>query len=587
MISNYSWTANPSRKLIAAAQRAQTALDRDHDFDSGSRIAIEQLNSVQTQNLATLGRVWGFLKYHHPAVTSGQYHWDYELLRLLPAVLAARSPSDANTVLVRWIDNLGPVPPCKPCLQLDPANLDLKPDLGWIRDRVALGKPLSDRLQFIYENRSGDRQFYVSLQPNVKNPSFDHELAYQAIKFPDSGFQLLALYRFWNIIQYWSPNREVARENWPQVLREFIPKVATAKDKDSYQLALMALIARVHDTHSNLWSSLQLRPPVGECQLPVNVRFVENKAVVTGYAAKSIGQASGLKVGDILEQVDGAPVAKLIEFRAPFYGDSNQAARLRDMARSLTRGRCGASSVLVRRAGQLLPLSPTRLPSAAMDTISYTHDLPGDTFRLLSTDVAYLKLSSVKVADVPHYIELAHDSKGLIIDIRNYPSEFVVLALGQFLVTQPTPFARFTNADLSNPGSFRWGDIATLEPGKVHYGGKVVILVDEVSVSQAEYTAMAFRSASNAIVVGSMTAGADGNVSTIPLPGDLSSMISGLGVFYPNRAPTQRVGIHPDVGVEPTIAGLQTGRDEVLEAGIRQILGSSISASEIERLARP
>jgi hypothetical protein len=31
---------------------------------------------------------------------------------------------------------------------------------------------------------------------------------------------------------------------------------------------------------------------------------------------------------------------------------------------------------------------------------------------------------------------------------------------------------------------------------------------------------------------------ADGNVSTIPLPGDLSSMISGIGVFYPNRAPT-------------------------------------------------
>ena len=50
------------------------------------------------------------------------------------------------------------------------------------------------------------------------------------------------------------------------------------------------------------------------------------------------------------------------------------------------------------------------MPNAAMDTISYTHDLPGDTFRLLSTDVAYLKLSSVKVADVPHYIELAHDS---------------------------------------------------------------------------------------------------------------------------------------------------------------------------------
>jgi C-terminal processing protease CtpA/Prc len=58
-------------------------------------------------------------------------------------------------------------------------------------------------------------------------------------------------------------------------------------------------------------------------------------------------------------------------------------------------------------------------------------------------------------------------------------------------------------------------------------------------------------------------------------------------VLTGHRAPTQRVGIHPDVEIEPTIAGVEAGRDEVLEAGIRQILGSSISASKIERLARP
>jgi C-terminal processing protease CtpA/Prc len=56
-------------------------------------------------------------------------------------------------------------------------------------------------------------------------------------------------------------------------------------------------------------------------------------------------------------------------------------------------------------------------------------------------------------------------------------------------------------------------------------------LIDEVSVSQAEYTSMAFRAAPNATVVGSTTAGADGNVSPIPLPGGLRSMISGIGVF--------------------------------------------------------
>ena len=50
-------------------------------------------------------------------------------------------------------------------------------------------------------------------------------------------------------------------------------------------------------------------------------------------------------------------------------------------------------------------------------------------------------------------------------------------------------------------------------------------------------------------------------------------MISGLGVFYPEKTPTQRVGIVADVVAHPTIAGIRAGRDELLEEAIRQILG--------------
>ena len=114
-----------------------------------------------------------------------------------------------------------------------------------------------------------------------------------------------------------------------------------------------------------------------------------------------------------------------------------------------------------------------------------------------------------------------------------------------------------------------------------------MILVDEGSKSQAEYTAMAFRAAHGALVVGSTTAGADGNVSPFALPRGLSTMISGIGVYYPDKAPTQRIGIVPNVEVKPTIAGIRAGRDEVLEEALRQFLGRGVSAAEIERMAKP
>jgi hypothetical protein len=66
----------------------------------------------------------------------------------------------------------------------------------------------------------------------------------------------------------------------------------------------------------------------------------------------------------------------------------------------------------------------------------------------------------------------------------------------------------------------------------------------------------------------------------------MQSMISGIGVFYPDKRPTQRIGIVADIEARPTLRGIRSGRDEVLEAALRHILGVGISAAEIERLAK-
>jgi len=319
----------------------------------------------------------------------------------------------------------------------------------------------------------------------------------------------------------------------------------------------------------------------------VNLRFIENVPVVSELRSDAnISGAGGLKVGDVISELDGAPVSKLFENWTPYYAASNDAARWRDIARYMPRGACGASKVKVRRAGQELELTATRVPREQRDFSLGTHGLPEPAFRLLSKDVAYLSLASVKAADAGHYVEQATGTKGFIIDIRNYPSEFVVFALGSMLVDRETPFVRFTASDESNPGTFHWTQSMSLNPEKPHYSGKVVILVDELSMSQAEYTSMAFRAVSGAVVVGSTTSGADGNVSGFALPGGWKTMISGLGVFYPDKRPTQRIGIVPDVEVKPTIEGIREGRDEVLEEGLRQILGHDAPRGDLENMYR-
>jgi hypothetical protein len=568
------------------AERTKTVLDTDNEFDRGSGVAMSSLTGIQIDNLVVLGKIWGFLKYHHPAITSGQHHWDYELFRVLPSVLAAPDHASANGAILQWIDKLGVVNPCSPCAQLEKRDLQLAPDLDWIADARMLGSDLSERLISIRDNRSPGKQFYVSKAREINNPVFEHELGYTGVTLPDSGFQLLSLYRFWNVVEYWSPYRNLVGEDWTGVLAEFIPRIATASTVDGYKQQLFALVAMMHDGHANLWNSMDVRPPAGKCQLPVRIRFIEGLPTVVGFVGKASGEMNDIQIGDVITALDGVAVTKLVEQWKPYYADSTDAARLRDIARSMTNGECGDLELGVRRGSGKLTLK-LRREAAAGDPGGNTHDLPGPAFRLLSNDVAYLKLSSVKAADCAHYVEQASGTKGFIIDIRNYPSEFVVFALGSLLVNRDTPFAIFTEGDLSNPGAFHWGHSESLTPQTQHYSGKIVVLVDESSMSQAEYTAMALRAAPGAIVVGSTTAGADGNVSQFSLPGYVRTMISGIGVFYPDQTPRQRIGIVPNVEAKPTIAGIRSGRDEVLEEAVRQILGKKIPASEIEKMARP
>ena len=487
----------------------------------------------------------------------------------MPAILTAPDRASANARLLAWIERLGPVPACEPCLPEPRGDLSERPSIAWLKDQDLLGYALSDRLQSIHRDRTG-RQFYVSATA-LGNPSFDHELSYPQIRFPDSGYQLLALFRWWNILQNWSPYREAAGQDWNAVLSGFIPKLALADSKAAYQRALFELLAKANDTHANLWSSLAILPPAGECAVPVRLRFIEDQVIVD----RIDDPDAGIQRGDTIVAVDGTPVAALVQQFAPFYPASNDAARKRDLATFLTRGACGPASLDVIRDGDIQHIASMR---TKFTRTALTHDLPGATFRLLSPEVAYVKLSDIKVTDLPAYFDKAVGTKGLIVDIRNYPSEFMPFAMGSYFVTKTTPFVSFALMDAANPGAFSFSGglphIRVIEPGRVHYDGRVVILVDEASQSQSEYTAMALRATPNAIIVGSTTAGADGDISAIPLPGaGIGTAISGIGVYYPDHRPTQRVGIVPDIFVKPTVRGIASGRDEVLDAALNVIKG--------------
>lgn len=105
------------------------------------------------------------------------------------------------------------------------------------------------------------------------------------------------------------------------------------------------------------------------------------------------------------------------------------------------------------------------------------------------------------------------------------------------------------------------------------YPGRLILLVNEHTQSASEYITMLLQSIPGTITIGSQTAGADGDVVEIIMPLGLDLNYSSIGIYYPDGTNAQRAGVKIDRQVYPTVEGIRTGRDEVLEAALYSING--------------
>lgn len=557
-------------QTLKEAEKVVSKAKLDTAFNKGSGISLAELSTKQIDDLSLLARVWGFLKYHHPEIAKGNYNWDYELFRFLPRYLKANNAKDRDDLLVNWIQSLGSLQDCTDCPSA-PTTFYLKADLGWIN---AQDDKLKSTLTQVYTNRNRDAHHYIDLAKGIGNPIFKNEEAYSNMPYPDDGFRLLALYRYWNVINYFFPYKYVADKDWNTVLTEYLPLFIQASDELSYEQATLKLIAEVHDTHANLRGAADKIQLWKGMHIPImRTQFIGEQLVISEFLNEELRKETGLAVGDIIHRINDVPVNRIIEERLPYYPASNRTTQLSTMSNDLLRSDKPTITIVYSSIDNIQHTKTLQLytPSESKAFVSPKRTPPA-SYTMLDNNIGYVTLKTIKQEDIPQIKETFSNTKGIIIDIRNYPSSFVPFTLGSFFISGSSPFVKFTTGDIHNPGYFTLSESLTITNNDKHYSGPLVVLVNEQSISQSEYTAMAFRAGVNTTIIGSTTAGADGNVSALALPGGLQTAISGIGIYYPDGKETQRVGIVPDIEAKPTVSGVRAGKDEVLEKAIEFIL---------------
>ncbi|RBA29045.1 S41 family peptidase [Flavobacterium tibetense] len=541
-------------------EKELSIIDKDNEFDEGSKFELTELNEIQKRNVFVLGKVWGFVKYHHPVIAEGKISWDYELFRMLPKI----DNKNFDDELIEWINKLGTF---KTRTQKLPKESEIKllPNTKWISDTQLISAELSSLLQKVNHAERSDKNYYIQLFKNVNNPDFTNEKVYVKMKYSDTGIKLLAAFRYWNMIEYFFPNRHLMDDNWDKVLEEFIPKISATKDKKEYTLTLLELIGKIQDTHANIWRyNSVLDTYFGENIAPLKIKFVENKVVVVKLEDEF--KDANVEVGDVILAINGTTVEDWIKNNLKYFPASNYPTQLRDVARKILRSNDNSVQLTIE--------NKSGSKDVTVNTIKYKYFKEEPiSHKIINENIGYLYPGTLKKGEINEIMDKFLDKKGLIVDLRCYPSDFIVFSLTRYLLNEKKDFVKFTAGDIKTPGLFtlRGGEMQVGGKNKDYFKGKVIILINEETQSNAEYTTMALRVAPNAVVLGSTTAGADGNVSGITLPGNIFTYISGIGVLNPDGSETQRVGIIPDIKMEPTIKGIREGKDELLEKAIELI----------------
>ncbi len=410
--------------------------------------------------------------------------------------------------------------------------------------------------------------------------SAPYDKAYPDMTFPNAEYRLLALFRLWTVTNYFFPYKHLMDLDWEAVLTEFIPKFEASKSALDYQLTVMQLATKLQDSHVWVRNAKVAEDHIGAYVPPLFLASVEGRPVVVALP-ETADPAGGIGIGDEIFAIDGQPVEQRRLWLQSLIAASTPQALRRDVERELLRGaRDSVAKLRIRDAsGTERDIEVKR----NFDWGSKVRWLPTyrkvpKTYELLPSGAAYIDLERLAPGEVDAAMAIAQQAPAIIFDLRGYPQ-------GTGFTIAPRLVKKKSNKPvigaLFSPPFLRgdlFGDEGAapkytfsqpLQPtDKPAYQGKVVVLINEWAQSQAEHTCLAFAAATDVTFIGSATAGANGDITNLILPGNLTVWFTGQEVRYADGRQLQRIGVQPNIHVTPTIAGIRAKRDEVLEAAV-------------------
>lgn len=359
---------------------------------------------------------------------------------------------------------------------------------------------------------------------------------------------------------------------WDDVPDLYGDDLQQVRNIDQFVMLLERVIEELYDPHAHLNVNLADSPRLVPSGADLWAEWQNGRATITQIRDGSDAARVGIKLYSQVISINGVPINDAVEARlGRSYPHAVDAAR--DWAlRAVLAGNHNTPRVLAIQEGEalrMIELPATNRLSTADTSLTVSEIRPG---------IGYIRLNDslgeeTVVAAFDHALNAFHETRGLIVDLRNTPSGGVSSVargiLGRFVDREQPHQMHVLPAAERNTGVRRsWLELVSPR-GEFMYSQPVVVLVGRWTGSMGEGLAIGFDATGSGIVVGTAMAGLVGATYGISLPYTrIGISIPAERLYHVNGTP--REAFQPTVAVD--ISNTESEQDPFITTALGVLL---------------
>ena len=442
-----------------------------------------------------------------------------------------------------------------------------------IGDSVSL--QLSDRLKISFPLAvyADEKHTYPRPVSNFWNGPYVKKLPYPLFNSEnqkDLNVRLANVISIWNVFQTAYVYNTLSEKEAEELLRKTLAEVLASTDLLEYDLSLRKMLHTYRDAH--IFFTNLITDDLYTHTVPITIIHVDGNYYIKKIHSDNLKDK--IQLGDQLLSIDGKTIPELWKTQKYFGTGSDANLIVRAGEFNLLYGPKNSKAKLVF----MDPISKKKKEIESIrdyqqqDRFMYTSFLESTDNKLLNDSTYYFNFSKNPVNDtLLRYID--DPQMHIIFDLRGYSNLDVEEKnlLGR-LVKDTLVSDHFLSYHILSPTNKKFvvGKDYLFPEGN-HPQAKFYFLAAQATQSSPESILDWVKFGKIGPIIGKPTAGANGNINLLQLPGGIQVTFSGIKVVNSDGTKHHLLGVQPDVEVGYSWEDVKNRRDPFIEKALEMI----------------